>query len=161
MGQLLQRPSTSTGSGSSATGASVHLAANQSIATATFSPISWTNGTALDFDQSSFFSTGAPTIFTMPYTGVFQVSASLQWLFTITNISYSITFAINGALRRAYSAFSTATVGQDTALSLAAIFKLNLGDTIALNAFQNSGANQNAVGSTTQTLTFMSILGFH
>jgi len=142
-----------------AIGASVHLAANQLIANSAFTAINFTGGTALDFDTSAFFSAGSPTLFTMPFAGLYLFSASIFWDPNATG-QREITFAKNGAIRFGCSAQPGNNSG-DSAQDLSVLMSLAAGDTVALNVLQNSGGNLNANGSTTQLFTFQSVLGFH
>lgn len=149
------------GGGVNAIGASVHLNANQLIPASTFTPISWTGGTAVDFDTSGFFSGAAPTIFTAPFAGLYLASCSINWDSSIAGGTREVTFAKNGGIRNGISAFQANVSAVDEADSLTCLFNLSVGDTLAVQVLQGSAGNLNALGGAANNQTFFSVLGFH
>ncbi len=134
-------------------GVKVKLTSNQAITTGTIAAVSWH---ATDWDDAAWWSSGSPTILTVP-TG-----RGGRYL-----ISGNVVFAANSTGRRVVrlevgstvkSRFDgNAVTGQPTSLASTVIATLIAGDTVTLRAFQDSGSTLDLDVSTAANIAWLSI----
>jgi hypothetical protein len=145
-----------------AIGASVHLNAATQAVTGSLAAITWDT---LDFDTSSFWNAGTPTILTAPFTGLYLCTANALFANLASSI-FTMTFRKNAsALDLGFSAIPSAAVGQN-AVHCSVLLSLNATDTIGCFLDVSPGVsatiNGSAQFSTPGALyTCFSMFGFH
>lgn len=119
---------------SSAVGALVYRASDQSVANAAWIALSF-NG--LRCDPEGMFAGGAPTRLTCPLSGLYLAAGNAVFAANASGIRLAV-LKVNGA---AWSggASAAALSGADTHLSAAALLSLNEGDYIEFLVYQSSG----------------------
>lgn len=129
------------GGGGSGTisGAKVFRSTTQSIPNTTVTAISF--DTEL-YDTDNYWTVGSPTIFTIPATGTYLISACIA--FTAGSaVQGSLLMEVNGAATSARNSHNMMTGGNQTFYNVSTIISATAGDTVTVNAFQATGGNLN------------------
>lgn len=128
----------SGGGGGTTVGATLRRAANQSVAASTDVAISWDTE---DKDDGTFWVAGSPTVVTIPSTGWYSVSGTVEYVSGTGSAFRYVTIRLNGSalLARSISNQSGFTGAGTSADCTTVHAYLTAGDTIDLVARQTSG----------------------
>lgn len=139
-----------SGTGSGGEGASVTKGSAQSIADTTLTAITFDTE---EFDTDDLHSTSVNTErITIPTTGVYLVTAGVQWASGTTGFRY-MNIKLNGTTNLAEDRRNGVS-GQETEQTVSRIYSFTAGDYVVLNVYQNSAGSVN-ISSGAQT--FLSV----
>ncbi len=139
-----------SGTGSGGEGASVTKGSAQSIADTTLTAITFDTE---EFDTDDLHSTSVNTErITIPATGVYLVTAGVQWASGTTGFRY-MNIELNGTTNLAEDRRNGVS-GQETEQTVSRIYSFTAGDYVVLNVYQNSAGSVN-ISSGAQT--FLSV----
>jgi len=117
--------------------AEVRLTANQSVANATYTDISWGD---IIKDTGGFFNILTPTYFTIPETGWYYTQGIIVWDVNGTNLRELFFYSTVGVI--AWDSRLAVSAAQ-TIITISDISYRTIGDTISLRCWQNSGGALN------------------
>jgi hypothetical protein len=115
-------------------GARVETTASQSVGNGAYVPVSFAT---VDFNIGGVFSSGAPTKLTVPITGVYAASGSVEW--EAGGIGWRQLEIDAGSAGRVATELIPVAATQYTYNSVSTIVKLNAGESVELTANQTSG----------------------
>lgn len=128
----------------SAIQARVMRTTNQSISTATYTDVIFNSELE---DTDSFYDAGSPTIFTIPYTGVYAFGGRVYYANNATG-SRITNLTVTGDGKGTVDSRDACTTGLDTMVTVNAVSKLSASDTVKINVWQSSGGALNIVANT-------------
>lgn len=102
------------------------------------------------FDSDSMWDIGAPTRFTIPYTGIYIMNVSFKWAQTTANRESG--FILNGATELDLKSAQNSNVVAHP-LNHTYMWYFTAGDYVEVIVFQNSGAPLNIVADATNPIS--------
>ena len=129
--------------GASSDAARVTSTSNITIPNSTFSTLTFDTEV---FDQGNLFDAGQPTRLTAATTGIYLISASVQFGNNQTGMRH-VNLTKNGSSDFATeSRNAVSTSGFSTYITISTVQAMSGGDYVEVRVFQNSGASMNVAG---------------
>lgn len=147
-----QRWITSYSSNADRISARLVLPADQSIADATYSHLSW----IVNLDTGNFFDAGSPTLITIPQTGWYFIKTTVIWDVNGTNLRETFIGELTSEVPRVWDSRLAVNAAQ-TVVSLSDISYYSVGQNLRVGVWQNSGGNLNVLKERAPTSTLVSI----
>lgn len=147
-----QRWITSYSSNADRISARLVLPADQSIANATYSSLSW----SVNLDTGNFFDAGSPTLITIPQTGWYFIKTTVIWDANGTNLRETFIAEQTSAVPRVWDSRLAVNAAQ-TVVSLSDISYYSVGHNFRVGVWQNSGGDLNVLKERAPTSTLVSV----
>ena len=91
-----------------------------------------------DIDTDGMFSTSTPTVLTVKTAGIYQINAGVQFSANTTG-SRSVGIEVNNADIKNFVLSAPSTTNISPQIETGLLKRLNVGDTVKIYAYQNSG----------------------